>query len=118
MERLNDMNGSGRGLLGRLQDDRTARGQSTSHLAGWLAQREVPGREGGYRTYRLVVHDVLDTRAARNDPAIGAHGLTGIPFEELGASNHLRPCLGERFAVLEGDGVGNLVLTGTQQSGR
>ena len=43
MEGPGDVHGTGRCLLGGLEDDRAPRRQSAGHLAGRLAEREVPG---------------------------------------------------------------------------
>ena len=109
------MERAGRRLLGRLQDERAARGERPGDLARRLAHREVPGREGRDHADRLVHHDIFDAGLARDDPSIGALALGRVPFEELAAADHLKLRLSEGLAMLEGDRMGDLVDAGAHQ---
>src|SRR5262249_48174220 len=84
-----DMQRSCRSFFRRLDDDRASGRQRAADLAGRLAKRKVPRREGRDRTYWLSDYHVPDTRLARYYPAVGALTLCGIPLEELATTNDL-----------------------------
>jgi hypothetical protein len=109
MEGAGDVQRTGRRFLGGLEDDRTTGRQSPGDLAGRLAHGEVPRRERRHRADRLVNDDVTDVRRAGNDAAIGPHSLAGIPFEELAATLHFKPCLRDRLAMLQRDRAGDFL---------
>lgn len=47
-----------------------------------------------------MMHDVFESRLARNDAAIGTLALGRIPFEKLAASDNFKTRLRQRLAVL------------------
>ena len=115
---VGDVECAGRGLLGRLENDRTTARKRAGNFAGRLAHRKVPRRERSDRPDRLVVDDVANTGCTRDDASVRANRFTGVPLEELGASDDLESGLLVGLAVLEGDRVGDLVLAQAQQACR
>ena len=108
----------GRRLLGRLDDDRAAGGERGRELAHDLVDREVPGREGGDRSDRLLDHELVDAlRPRRDHAAIGAPPFLGEPVDGVGAVVDLRLGLGQGLALLHGHQRGDELDALAQQVG-
>ena len=103
MERAHDGDAGAWRLFRRLEDERTAGGQRAADLANRRQRWEVPRREGGGDTDRLLHHHLALVRhAARNDAAIGAAAFLGIPLQDVCAGVHLDARLGQDLALLGG----------------
>ena len=109
------MQRSGRSFFRRLDDDRASGRQRAADLAGGLAKRKVPRREGCDRTDWLSDHHVPRTRLARYDPAVGALTLCGIPLEELATTNDLETRLLEGLTMLQSDRERDLIDSRSQK---
>ncbi len=95
------LRGRRRGFLRRLDDDRASRRQRGGELAHHLVDREIPRREGRDRTDRLLDGHLIDARPARrNQPAVGALGFLGEPFDDVGGGHRFHPGFGQRLALL------------------
>ena len=93
----------GRGFLGRLQNHCAAGRKRSTDLARGLRDREVPRREGGNRTDRLLQNGLAHGRVAgRHDAAVGAARLFGEPVEDVRGRVDFRASLDERLALFAG----------------
>ena len=90
-----------RRLLGRLQDDRIARGQAGGGHPGRDGEREVPRRDHRDNAARLVAHLVpLAGRLHELRPARQPHGLARVVLEEVDRLAHVGVGLGPRLRAL------------------
>ncbi len=99
-----------RRLFGRLDDDRAAGRQGAADLARRRQCREVPWREGGDDTDRLLHDQLADLAAARHDAAVGAAALFRIPLDDIGRGHHLGAGLGEHLALFLHQGLADGVV--------
>ena len=105
-----------RRLAGGLDDHRAAGGHGGGGLAGDHRQREVPGRDQGGDTHRLL--DGAQGRigdVAGDGLTEGALALLGEPAHEAGPVLHLAAGVGQRLALLEGHDESEVLAVGLQQ---
>ncbi len=105
-------------LLGALDDDRAPSRQRRRDLAHRLRDGEVPGREAGDRPDRLHDHHVAHAVGARrDDAAVGALPLAGVPVDDVGGAGDLKLGLHQHLALLEGEHLGDVVDAGADEIG-
>ena len=103
-ERCRDRQGRRRGLLGWLDDHRTAGRQRAADLARRRDGGCVPWRKGSDRAERLAHRDLLNGAIARRDhAAIGATTFLGIPRKDARGGFNLDAGFRDRLAELKRD---------------
>lgn len=105
---LDQRGGGGGRLLGALDDDRAARGEGRGDLAVGAADGEVPRYEGGDRADGLAPYGQYGAGLGRDDAAVGAAGVVGVPAQGVGGAAGLAGGLGERLALLQGADAADL----------
>ena len=99
-----------RGLPRRLDDRCVAGGEGRGELPGDHRRREVPrGHDDHDADRRVVDDDPVGARGCDAERPLDAHGLFGVPAEELSGVGDLAPRVGERLAVFERDQPGEFV---------
>src|SRR6185312_13815257 len=107
-ERAHDLDRRARRLLGRLENDRAAGGHRRAELARGIADREIPGCEGGDGSDRLLEHERSRPGRADEDAAVAAPALLAVELEEIRSDLRFDACLRERLALLERRYAGNV----------
>ena len=91
-----------RGIAGRLEHDRVPGHQRRQTFPGGNGDREVPGRNRGDDTYRLLQDEHPAAMVARQNVALDPPPLPGEPLDIGGGVIDLRTRFGERLALLGG----------------
>ena len=121
LEGADERGRGGRGLLGRLDDHRAARGQRrratlrTTWLIGkFQGANAATGPDGSLMTICRIA------RLARwgTDAAVDPQALVGEPVDDVGGRHRLALGLDERLALFEGHEAGDLVRPLADQLGR
>ena len=103
--------GRQRGFCRRTRDERTARRQRRSRLAGDHSVGEVPRRDRSCHTDGLLHHhDAFVALVAGDHLAVDALGLFAEEFDEGRAIGDLALGFGQRFALFGGEDGAQIVL--------
>ena len=117
-EAFDQLDAAARRLFRSLDDDRAAGGERAGDLADRRQRREIPRRERGNHTDRLLQHDLAHALLAPgDDAAIGTAALLGVPVDDVGAGQDLGARLDIDLALLLRLHLGNVIVALAHQIG-